>query len=51
MEKMREFMGSGPVGFRDKEWSEFYEYAKDKNDPSRIYYEDYVALLSAESNA
>ncbi len=46
MDKMREFMGSGPVGFRDKEWSEFYEYAKDKGDPSKIYYEDYVAKLT-----
>jgi len=45
---MKEYLGSGAVGFREKEWSEFYEYAKDRdpNNTNRIYYEDYVAKLT-----
>ena len=30
----------------EKEWSEFYDYARDKNDPNKVYYEDYVAKLT-----
>mmetsp|Transcript_13248 Transcript_13248/g.32345 ORF Transcript_13248/g.32345 Transcript_13248/m.32345 type:complete len:173 (+) Transcript_13248:107-625(+) len=48
VDKMKEYLGSGAVGFREKEWSEFYEYAKDRdpNNTNRIYYEDYVAKLT-----
>lgn len=51
-EVLRRYMMDGPNGFREKEMSEFLEYAKDKTageasgDPSRIYYEDYVAKLT-----
>jgi len=47
--QMREFLSSGTVGFREKEMSEFLEFAKDKEsaDATRIYYEDYVAKLTS----
>jgi len=47
--QMREYLSSGAVGFREKEMSEFLEFAKDKEcaDSSRIFYEDYVAKLTA----
>eukprot|EP00933_Yihiella_yeosuensis_P078330 TRINITY_DN8966_c1_g1_i1.p1 TRINITY_DN8966_c1_g1~~TRINITY_DN8966_c1_g1_i1.p1 ORF type:complete len:192 (-),score=50.68 TRINITY_DN8966_c1_g1_i1:126-701(-) len=37
-------------GFRERETSDFLEYAKDKesSESSRIYYEDYVAKLNAD---
>merc|ERR1712147_493124 len=39
--------GKAADGFREREMSDFLEYAKDKEsaDSSRIYYEDYVAKL------
>mmetsp|Transcript_23008 Transcript_23008/g.66704 ORF Transcript_23008/g.66704 Transcript_23008/m.66704 type:complete len:195 (+) Transcript_23008:104-688(+) len=42
--------GKAADGFREREMSEFLEYAKDKEttDSSRIYYEDYVAKLTAD---
>lgn len=47
--QMREYLASGSVGFREKEMSEFLEFAKDKEsaDSTRIYYEDYVAKLTS----
>jgi len=47
--QMREYLSSGPVGFREKELTEFLEFSKDKDsaDSTRIYYEDYVAKLTA----
>merc|ERR1719401_487559 len=35
-------------GFREKEMTDFIEYAKDKDSPdsTKIYYEDYVAKLN-----
>jgi Ca2+-binding EF-hand superfamily protein len=46
--QMRDYLQSGTVGFREKELSEFLDFAKDKEsaDSTRIYYEDYVAKLS-----
>mmetsp|Transcript_161417 Transcript_161417/g.286296 ORF Transcript_161417/g.286296 Transcript_161417/m.286296 type:complete len:189 (-) Transcript_161417:61-627(-) len=42
--------GKAADGFREREMSDFLEYAKDKEsaDSSRIYYEDYVAKLTAD---
>eukprot|EP00812_Abedinium_dasypus_P007405 NODE_1942_length_1030_cov_229.762051.p1 GENE.NODE_1942_length_1030_cov_229.762051~~NODE_1942_length_1030_cov_229.762051.p1 ORF type:complete len:189 (-),score=60.98 NODE_1942_length_1030_cov_229.762051:298-864(-) len=42
--------GKSVDGFREKEIQDFTEYAKDKDttDSSRIYYEDYVAKLTAD---
>mmetsp|Transcript_38382 Transcript_38382/g.108561 ORF Transcript_38382/g.108561 Transcript_38382/m.108561 type:complete len:193 (-) Transcript_38382:69-647(-) len=42
--------GKAADGFREREMSDFLEYAKDKEsaDSSRIYYEDYVAKLNAD---
>ena len=42
--------GKAADGFRDREISDFQDYAKDKDsaDSSRIYYEDYVAKLNAD---
>merc|ERR1719230_325070 len=42
--------GKTADGFREREMTEFLEYAKDKEtaDSSRIYYEDYVAKLCAD---
>eukprot|EP00747_Dinoflagellata_sp_TGD_P166925 gnl/TRDRNA2_/TRDRNA2_190503_c0_seq1.p1 gnl/TRDRNA2_/TRDRNA2_190503_c0~~gnl/TRDRNA2_/TRDRNA2_190503_c0_seq1.p1 ORF type:complete len:213 (+),score=58.49 gnl/TRDRNA2_/TRDRNA2_190503_c0_seq1:39-641(+) len=42
--------GKAKDGFREREMSDFLEYAKDKEsgDSSRIYYEDYVAKLTAD---
>lgn len=47
--QMREYLASGPVGFREKEMSEFLDFAKDKEstDTTKIYYEDYVAKLTS----
>ena len=30
-QQMKEYLSSGPVGFRDKEWSEFIEYSRDRS--------------------
>mmetsp|Transcript_5157 Transcript_5157/g.8997 ORF Transcript_5157/g.8997 Transcript_5157/m.8997 type:complete len:194 (-) Transcript_5157:61-642(-) len=40
--------GKAADGFREREMSDFLEYAKDREstDSSRIYYEDYVAKLT-----
>mmetsp|Transcript_26540 Transcript_26540/g.76403 ORF Transcript_26540/g.76403 Transcript_26540/m.76403 type:complete len:190 (-) Transcript_26540:9-578(-) len=42
--------GRAADGFREREMSDFIEYAKDKEsaDSSRIYYEDYVAKLTSD---
>merc|ERR1719296_381329 len=42
--------GKAADGFRECEMSEFLDYSKDKDsgDTSRIYYEDYVAKLTAD---
>eukprot|EP00929_Paragymnodinium_shiwhaense_P025025 TRINITY_DN15234_c0_g1_i1.p2 TRINITY_DN15234_c0_g1~~TRINITY_DN15234_c0_g1_i1.p2 ORF type:complete len:190 (-),score=66.86 TRINITY_DN15234_c0_g1_i1:258-827(-) len=42
--------GKAIDGFRERDMSDFLEYAKDKEsaDSSRIYYEDYVAKLTAD---
>uniref|UniRef100_A0A6U6NZG7 EF-hand domain-containing protein n=1 Tax=Zooxanthella nutricula TaxID=1333877 RepID=A0A6U6NZG7_9DINO len=52
---MHEHLSSGEGkaasdAFRDREMSDFVEYAKDREsaDSSRIYYEDYVAKLTAD---
>lgn len=47
-DRMKEYLSSGAVGFREKEWNEFLEYSRDKpgEHPERIYYEDYVAKLT-----
>ena len=48
--KLREALITKGTPFREKEIEAFMEVAKDE-ETGRIYYEDYVALLSAESNA
>ena len=48
--KLREALITKGTPFREKEIEAFMEVAKD-DETGRIYYEDYVALLSAESNA
>jgi len=42
--------GKASDGFREREMSEFLDYAKDKEsaDSNRIYYEDYVAKLTED---
>merc|ERR1712232_267345 len=42
--------GKASDGFRERDMSDFLEYAKDKEsqDSSRIYYEDYVAKLTSD---
>eukprot|EP00446_Apocalathium_sp_SHHI-4_P016608 CAMPEP_0177218840 /NCGR_PEP_ID=MMETSP0367-20130122/36033_1 /TAXON_ID=447022 ORGANISM="Scrippsiella hangoei-like, Strain SHHI-4" /NCGR_SAMPLE_ID=MMETSP0367 /ASSEMBLY_ACC=CAM_ASM_000362 /LENGTH=204 /DNA_ID=CAMNT_0018668505 /DNA_START=65 /DNA_END=680 /DNA_ORIENTATION=+ len=42
--------GKAADGFREREMGDFLEYAKDKEsaDSSKIYYEDYVAKLTAD---
>merc|ERR1719215_726259 len=42
--------GKAADGFREREMSEFLDYSKDKEsaDSSKIYYEDYVAKLTAD---
>eukprot|EP00928_Gymnodinium_smaydae_P051709 TRINITY_DN35315_c0_g1_i1.p1 TRINITY_DN35315_c0_g1~~TRINITY_DN35315_c0_g1_i1.p1 ORF type:complete len:186 (-),score=46.88 TRINITY_DN35315_c0_g1_i1:74-631(-) len=42
--------GKAADGFRERDMSDFLEYAKDKEsaDSSRIYYEDYVAKLTSD---
>ena len=47
--KLREALITKGTPFREKEIEAFMEVAKDE-ETGRIYYEDYVALLSAESN-
>ncbi|KAF4725552.1 hypothetical protein FOZ63_031260 [Perkinsus olseni] len=49
--QMRDYLGSGHTGFREKEMSEFIEFAQDRDDDentnnTRLYYEDYVAQLT-----
>ena len=48
--KLREALITKGTPFREKEIEAFMEVAKD-DETGRIYYEDYVALLSAESNS
>ena len=48
--RMRDLLITKGTPFREKEIEAFMEVAKDE-ETGRIYYEDYVALLSAESNA
>merc|ERR1712085_166326 len=48
--RLREYLSSGPVGLRDKEWDSFLEYSKDSgghNGEVVVYYEDYVAKLTS----
>merc|ERR1712151_1277191 len=42
--------GKAADGFRERDMTDFLEYAKDKEstDTSKIYYEDYVAKLTAD---
>lgn len=46
-ERMKELLcGIGSPGFKDKEFEAFAKVAADRADPSKIYYEDYCALMS-----
>ena len=46
VELVKEYLTAGNTGFREKEINEFVEYAKDREEPSRIYYEDYAYKLT-----
>ena len=44
---MKELLcGLGTPAFKDKEFEAFAKVAADRSDASKIYYEDYCALMS-----
>ena len=46
VERMKELLTAGHTGFREKELNEFLEFARDHDEPEKVYYEDYAFKLN-----
>ena len=47
VERASDVLTAGATGMREKELNEFLRYAKDKRDPEKIYYEEYIHNLTS----
>ena len=47
VDKATEILTAGATGLREKELNEFIRFAKDKKEPNRIYYEDYITNMTS----
>jgi Ca2+-binding EF-hand superfamily protein len=45
VETLRDWLSAGHQGLREKELNEFVNFAKDLDEPEKVYYEDYVWKL------
>ena len=45
VETLRDWLSAGHHGLREKELNEFVDFARDQEEPEKIFYEDYVWKL------
>jgi calmodulin len=46
IEDLKQYLTSDKEGFREKELTEFLEFAKDSEEPHKFYYEDYAYKMT-----
>jgi Ca2+-binding EF-hand superfamily protein len=45
VDTVKEYLTTGITGFREKELNDFIKFARDAEEPDRIYYEEYAFKL------
>lgn len=45
VETLRDWLSAGHLGLREKELNEFVDFAKDADEPDKVFYEDYLWKL------